>query len=69
MTNEIRGSLPMKVDATSNGEFRPVPLAEPVARANSEAERRIGERTPRRTWTTGIFTIPLRGSYHVAHIE
>ncbi len=34
--------LPVKVDATSNGEFRPVPLAEPVARANAEAERRIG---------------------------
>lgn len=47
MTNKIRGSLPIKVDATSNGEFRPVPLAEPVARANSEAERRIGEHARR----------------------
>jgi hypothetical protein len=40
MTNEMRGPLPGKVDATSNGEFRPVPLSEHVARANSEAERR-----------------------------
>ena len=28
MPNEIRGPLPIKVDATSNGEFRPVPLPE-----------------------------------------
>ena len=38
-----QGSLPVKVDATSNGEFRPVPLTEPMSRANSEAERRIGD--------------------------
>jgi hypothetical protein len=43
MVGELRGPLPIKVDATSNGEFRPVPLAEHVARANREAERRIGE--------------------------
>src|SRR5215510_3198494 len=43
----IRGSLPVKVDATSNGEFRPVPLTEPVSRANSEAERRIGDHAKR----------------------
>jgi len=42
MANDLRGPLPVKVDPTSNGEFRPVPLAEPVARANAEAERRIG---------------------------
>ena len=28
MANEMRGPLPIKVDATSNGEFRPVPLTE-----------------------------------------
>src|SRR5215831_4669070 len=43
----IRGSLPVKVDATSNGEFRPVPLTEPVSRANREAERRIGDHAKR----------------------
>jgi len=43
MANQVRGPLPIKVDATSNGEFRPVPLTDPVARANSEAEFRIGE--------------------------
>ena len=47
MANEIRGSLPVKVDATSNGEFRPVPLTEHVARANSEA-------APARTRRTGL---------------
>src|ERR1044071_4259693 len=47
MTNELRGPLPIKVDATSNGEFRPVPLGDPVARANREAERRIGEHAKR----------------------
>ena len=47
MTNEIRGPLPIKVDATSNGEFRPVPLTERVARANTEAELRIGENARR----------------------
>ncbi len=43
MANDFRGPLPVKVDPTSNGEFRPVPLAEHVARANAEAELRIGE--------------------------
>jgi hypothetical protein len=47
MANEIRGPLPVKIDATSNGEFRPVPLSEPVARANREAELRIGENAKR----------------------
>ena len=47
MADEIRGPLPVKVDATSNGEFRPVPLTEPVARANSEAELRIGDNAKR----------------------
>src|SRR6478752_496925 len=43
----MRGPLPVKVDATSNSEFRPVPLTEHVARANSEAELRIGEHAKR----------------------
>jgi len=47
MMDEVRGPLPVKVDSTSNGEFRPVPLAEHVARANSEAELRIGEHAKR----------------------
>src|SRR6476469_2510358 len=47
MENETRGPLPIKVDATSNGEFRPVPLTEYVAHANSEAELRIGEHAKR----------------------
>src|SRR6185436_8723133 len=47
MANELRGPLPIKVDATSNGEFRPVPLSEPLARANREAERRIDEHANR----------------------
>ena len=46
MVLELIGPLP-KVDATSNGEFRPVPLAEHVARADREAERRIGEHAKR----------------------
>jgi hypothetical protein len=47
MEDELRGKLPVKVDSTSNGEFRPVPLAEHVARANIEAERQIGENAKR----------------------
>src|SRR4029078_10957019 len=47
MVDEVRGPLPIKVDSTSNGEFRPVPLTRDVARANSEAERRIGENAKR----------------------
>src|SRR5688572_30660114 len=47
MADELRGPLPVKVDPTSNGEFRPVPLPEHVACANSEAERRIGEHARR----------------------
>ena len=47
MEDELRGPLPVKVNSTSNGEFRPVPLAEHVARANSEAEQQIGENAKR----------------------
>ena len=47
MVGELIGPLPIKVDSTSNGEFRPVPLAEHVARADREAERRIGEHAKR----------------------
>ena len=36
------GALPIKVDPTSNGEFRPVPLTETVAGANALALERIG---------------------------
>ena len=38
----MRGRLPVKVDETSNGEFRPVPLPKVVARANSVAFDQIG---------------------------
>ena len=47
MQNGMRGPLPVKVDATSNGEFRPVPLTEQLARANNEAELRISEHAKR----------------------
>jgi hypothetical protein len=47
MGDELRGPLPIKVDATSNGEFRPVPLTEHVARANRDAEFRIAENAKR----------------------
>jgi hypothetical protein len=47
MVDELTGPLPIKIDSTSNGEFRPVPLTEHVARANSEAELRIGEHAKR----------------------
>ena len=70
MVDEVRGPLPVKVDATSNGEFRPVPVAEHVAQANAEAELQIGEHAKaRRTWTQGIFTIALRCGDHVAYVE
>src|ERR671912_2304670 len=41
------GALPVKIDPTSNGEFRPVPLTEAVARANALALERIGEHARR----------------------
>jgi hypothetical protein len=47
MADDLRGPLPIKVDSTSNGEFRPVPLEEHVARANSKAELRIGDHAKR----------------------
>src|SRR5262245_58315134 len=47
MANQIRGPLPVKVDSTSNGEFRPVPLTKHVARANREAELTITEHAKR----------------------
>lgn len=39
--------LPIKVDPTSNGEFRPVPLSPTVAGANALALARIGEHARR----------------------
>jgi hypothetical protein len=41
-TGREHGALPIKVDPTSNGEFRPVPLTEAAARANELAAARIG---------------------------
>jgi hypothetical protein len=35
-------ALPIKVDPTSNGEFRPVPLTKPLTQANALARERIG---------------------------
>ncbi|MEM7022340.1 MAG: amidohydrolase family protein [Pseudomonadota bacterium] len=43
----VRGQLPVKVDETSNGEFRPVPLPDVVRRANSLAIDRIGSHARR----------------------
>ena len=40
-------TLPIKVDPTSNGEFRPVPLPADVARANALAGERIGQHAKR----------------------
>ena len=40
-------ALPIKVDPTSNGEFRPVPRTETLARANALACERIGEHARR----------------------
>ena len=45
--NADDGALPIKVDPTSNGEFRPVPLSGAVARANALALGRIGEHARR----------------------
>lgn len=39
--------LPVKVDPTSNGEFRPVPLGPTLTRANALARARIGEHARR----------------------
>jgi hypothetical protein len=41
MPDELGGPLPIKLDPTSNGEFRPVPLPDLVVAANGEAEQRI----------------------------
>jgi hypothetical protein len=35
-------TLPIKIDPTSNGEFRPVPLTKPLAQANVLARERVG---------------------------
>lgn len=41
------GTLPIKVDATSNGEFRPVPLPTTLVQANALASQRIGDHAKR----------------------
>jgi len=46
-SDERADRLPVKVDPTSNGEYRPVPLSETVARANALAARRITEHARR----------------------
>ena len=40
-------ALPIKVDSTSNGEFRPVPLTKTLAQANALARERIGTHAKR----------------------
>ena len=40
-------ALPIKVDPTSNGEFRPVPLTKPLTQANALAHERIGAHAKR----------------------
>ncbi len=45
MTSSSR--LPIKIDPTSNGEFRPVPLPETVARANALAADRLTDHAVR----------------------
>jgi predicted TIM-barrel fold metal-dependent hydrolase len=47
MTSPTPGRLPIKIDPTSNGEFRPIPLPEPVARANVAAARRLSANAAR----------------------
>jgi predicted TIM-barrel fold metal-dependent hydrolase len=47
MATRADAVLPVKIDSTSNGEFRPVPLTETVARANGVAAERIGEHARR----------------------
>ena len=41
MTGSRPARLPIKIDPTSNGEFRPVPLSETVTRANALAAARL----------------------------
>jgi uncharacterized protein len=40
-------ALPIKVDPTSNGEFRPVPLTKPLDQANVLAREQIGAHAKR----------------------
>lgn len=47
MADTPRGELPVKVDPTSNGEYRPVPLEAYVERANALAGERITEHAKR----------------------
>ncbi|HEX6141813.1 MAG TPA: amidohydrolase family protein [Geminicoccaceae bacterium] len=47
MTDHLRGELPVKVDPTSNGEYRPVPLESYLERANVLAAERIREHARR----------------------
>ncbi len=55
MGTVMRGPLPIKVDATSNGEFRPVPLTEHVARANREANGGLANMPSASAWDDGHF--------------
>jgi uncharacterized protein len=47
MTSPLPGRLPIKIDSTSNGEFRPIPLSEPLQRANALAAERVSDHAKR----------------------
>jgi hypothetical protein len=51
MADDDGSALPIKIDSTSNGEYRPIPLSETLRRANALAAARITENA-RRTGTS-----------------
>ena len=56
------GRLPIKIDATSNGEFRPVPVSRTVAEAKALAAARIEENARRTALPRRAFLVGLCGA-------
>ncbi len=54
--------LPIKLDATSNGEFAPIPLSLPVMEANRLARERVGEAAKRLGLSRRAFLKSVCGS-------
>jgi predicted TIM-barrel fold metal-dependent hydrolase len=54
--------LPIKIDSTSNGEFRPLPLPDHLRRANVEARQRLGDHARRTGRSRREFLSSLAGA-------
>ena len=61
--------LPIKIDATSNGEFLPVPIGRTVAQAKALAAARITDNARRLNLSRRTFLTCLRKGAILCHVS